>query len=119
MVSRNPTTPQIVPVLVSGIRFGDEAANVDLGEKLYLLNKEYLPLSQAISDKKGFRGIITPYLFYQGGSESGFFKAANEAAQELADAGDLTDWIIVKCSVEYITKDGLIHYPKDYLLSSE
>jgi hypothetical protein len=119
MLSRNPTTPQIVPVLVAGISIGDEEANLELGGKLYLQNKEYLPLTQAISDKKGFWGVITPYLFYKGGAESGFLKAANAAARELADARDLTDWIIVKCYVEYITKDGLIHYPKDYMLSSE
>jgi len=114
LLTRNPKFPQNVPILIAGSILGGATGNALLGGKLGLLNEEYLPLSQTVSDNNGTWCVFLPYLFYRNKSSSGFFTAATEAAQELAEVGILTSWFFIKCSVAYLTKDGRTHHAEDY-----
>ena len=114
LLTRNPKFPQNVPILIAGTLLGGAAGNALLGGQLGLLNEEYLPMSQTVTDNNGTWCVFLPYLFYRNKSSSEFFTAATEAAQELAETGTLTSWFIIKCSVAYLTKDGRTHHAEVY-----
>ena len=73
-----------------------------------------LPLFQCMSKGETVTGIFAPFLFYRGFNSSDFERVATEVCQSLHGDGALTAWLIVKCSVTYITKDGRTHDSRNY-----
>ena len=114
LLSRSPDANQDVPILLAGIQHGGENANADLGMTISSAGNGRLPLFQCMSEGESVTGIFSPFLFYRGFNSSDFERVATEVCQSLHGDGALTAWLIVKCSVTYITKDGRTHDSRDY-----
>jgi len=114
LLSRSLDAKQDVPILLAGIQHGGENENLDLGMIISRAGNGRLPLFQCLSAGESVTGIFAPYLFYRGFNSSDFERVATEVCQSLHGDGALTGWLIVKCSVTYITKDGRTHDSGDY-----
>lgn len=114
ILTRSPEQPQVVPVLLAGTNLGGQIENTKLGISISLASNERLPLFQGISDGNGFYCAIAPFLFYRGYKVSEFKKISTDICKKLADDGALTSWLIVKCAISYLTKDGRFHHSGEY-----
>ena len=114
LLSRSPDANQDVPILLAGTQLAGENANADLGMTISSAGNERLPLFQCMSEGESVTGIFAPFLFYRGFNSSDFERVSTEVCQSLHGDGALTGWLIVKCSVTYITKDGRTHDSRDY-----